>query len=122
MTDQFRILVTGSRTWNDTRTIDEALDQYHARLGADMILVHGACPRGADAIADSWARHRGVQVERHPADWKAHGRTAGHRRNADMIATRPNLVLAFIRDNSPGATGCVRLAERAGIAVQGWDW
>lgn len=118
----FRILITGSRTWTDTRTIDEALDQYHATLGADLVVVHGACPRGADALADQWARHRGVHVERYPADWKHDGRRAGHRRNADMIATRPNLVLAFVRDGSPGATGCVRLAKRAGITVRRWDW
>jgi hypothetical protein len=34
-----------------------------------------------------------------------------------MVDTRPELCLAFIRDNSPGATGCARLAERAGITV-----
>jgi hypothetical protein len=34
-----------------------------------------------------------------------------------MVATRPHLCVAFIRNQSPGATGCAALAERAGIPV-----
>jgi hypothetical protein len=44
-----RILVTGSRTWAGTTVIRTALARYHH---PEAILVSGACPRGADAIAE----------------------------------------------------------------------
>lgn len=113
-TNVFRALVTGSRNWSDTDAIADALAALRAEHGRNLVIVHGACPRGADAIADAWCRRTGTTVERHPADWST-GRSAGHRRNTAMVGTRPDLCLAFIRDTSPGATGCAALAERAGI-------
>jgi hypothetical protein len=109
-----RVLVTGSRDWTHTAAITGALDRLHAVHGTRLVIVHGACPKGADAIADRWAHAHQVPVETYPADWNA-GRAGGPQRNAAMVATGPGACLAFIRDNSPGATGCARLAEAAGI-------
>jgi bifunctional DNA primase/polymerase-like protein/SLOG family YspA-like protein len=111
-----RVLVTGSRTWTDTTTVAAALDALHAEHGRALVVVHGACPHGADAIADGWATRNGVTVERHPVDW-ATGRRAGPQRNTAMVATAPVACLAFIRNQSPGATHCARTAQAAGIPV-----
>jgi hypothetical protein len=70
-----------------------------------VLLVHGGCPRGADPIAAAYAaRTPGYQVEAHPADWHQHGRAAGYRRNAEMIAAGADGCAAFIRGGSPGST------------------
>ena len=109
------MLVTGSRAWTDEAAIAAALRQQ--RGDGTAVLVSGACPRGADAMAERlWARWGG-QVERHPADW-ASGRDAGMRRNAAMVALGADVCLAFIRDHSPGASHTARLAEQAGIPVR----
>ena len=80
--------------------------------------VHGACPRGADAIAAAYAaRTPGYQVEAHPADWHRYGGAAGHRRNAEMIALGADGCAAFIRGGSPGSTSAVRLARASGIPI-----
>ena len=114
----FRLLVTGSRTWDDPRTIDQALAVILARHPGGVLLVHGACPSGADAIAAAYAiRTPGYQIEAHPADWQRHGRAAGHRRNAEMIALGADGCVAFIRAASPGSSATVRLAEAAGIPI-----
>ena len=110
----FRVLVTGSRTWTDATAITGALAELQQQYGDRLVVVHGACRTGADRIADGWARRHGVATETHPADWAA-GRGAGPARNAAMVATSPDVCLAFIRDQSPGATGCADLADRAGI-------
>jgi hypothetical protein len=129
-----RILVTGSRTWRDAAAIATALDEAVAGRTGPHTLVHGAA-RGADVIAAAHAARRGWQVEAHPADWSrcdgpdcrpAHRRcnghreycpTAGHRRNARMIATGADVCLAFILNRSPGATSCWAKARAAGIPV-----
>lgn len=110
----FRVLVTGSRSWTDAAAISGALAELHQQYGDRLVVVHGACRTGADRIADGWARRHGVTTETHPADWAA-GRGAGPARNAAMVATSPDVCLAFIRDQSPGATGCADAADRAGI-------
>ena len=122
----FRVLVTGSRTWDDKDFIWNVLDILLAELG-DMVIVHGAA-KGADAIAQGWVRHQlvngggQVRAERHPADWSRHGRAAGYRRNAEMVALGADLALAFIRDGSKGATNCADLAERAGIETRRFEY
>lgn len=110
----YRVLVTGSRTWIRWKIIWDALDNMLAEH-PDMTLVHGHCFRGADKLADIWAMRRRVPAEHHPADWQTHGRRAGILRNLEMVATRPDVCLAFIRDNSPGATHCANAAREAGI-------
>jgi hypothetical protein len=79
-----RVLVTGSRDWLDIKLLRNALDRVRAESWA-ITLVHGACPRGADAMADLWGRQTlGVEIERHPADWKKYNRSAGFIRNREM--------------------------------------
>jgi hypothetical protein len=110
-----RVLVTGSRTWTDRAAIRDGLA---AVWGAgDRVLVTGACPTGADALAEACWRAWGGQVEPHPADWDTHGRAAGPRRNTEMVAAGAQVCVAFIRDNSRGASHLAGLSEAAGIPV-----
>lgn len=137
-----RVLVTGSRGWPDDYTVDDALTEVErdpARVpGSPLVVVHGACPTGADAYAARWVttwrgypRKGGEYVteEAHPADW-SRGRKAGPERNAAMVALGADLCLAFIgpctsprcrrtdSHDSHGASGCADLAEAAGIPTR----
>lgn len=116
-----RILVTGSRNWSDADAIrDELANWLHFRFGEDppppVTLVHGGA-RGADRLAGQIAREYGWTVEVHPADWERYGRSAGHRRNAEMVAAGADVVLAFPLGASRGTRGCVAAAAKAGIPV-----
>jgi YspA, cpYpsA-related SLOG family len=44
MGQPFRLLVTGSRTWDDAGTIEQALAVILDRHPEGVLLVHGACP------------------------------------------------------------------------------
>lgn len=115
-----RILITGSREWTNSALIWDTLDLY-LQDGETLTVVHGDAP-GADSIAHLWAVERrntahDVEPEAHPAQWTKFGRSAGPIRNQEMVDLGADLVLAFIKDNSPGASHLVRQARKAGLAV-----
>ena len=47
-----RVLVSGSRSWQDQDDVWSALDALASR-GEPVTVVHGDCPQGADALASS---------------------------------------------------------------------
>lgn len=115
-----RLLITGSRDWTNQDAIAEALRDWWISTGRDpaATLVSGACPTGADRIAETLWENQGLTVERHPADWKKLGRRAGPARNRTMVESGPDAAAAFIRAGSKGASGTLTMIEKAGIPVR----
>lgn len=113
-----RILVTGSRDWEDRLTIYRALNEARGNVPHDqIILVHGGA-RGVDYFAKAYAEVADWGIEEHLADWDKHGRKAGILRNIEMVDAGADICLAFIKDNSRGATHCAGYAEFKGIPVR----
>lgn len=126
-----KMLVTGSQTWVDELIIEAAmlgesfirttLHPITAPLPPrEITVVHGACPDGADKIADRFAMKLGWKIERYPAEWSRHGRAAGQIRNERMVKMGADVCLAFIRDNSPGSSKTLFKARREGIRTVVW--
>lgn len=130
-----RVLVTGSRDWGDRLAVYRALNAVCEEFGlnhppdeygntmpdpAKITVVHGDCPTGADHWADQWCLSNFFEAEKHPANWKALGRSAGPIRNEFMANTYPDLVLAFQRNGSHGTQNMIDLAETRGIPVRVW--
>lgn len=110
-----RLLITGSRNWTDSHAVLNKIVYYAMAGREDLTVVHGACPTGADAIADSVCDFLGVNVERYPADWDRYGDAAGPLRNQQMVDTKPDLVIGFVTPESRGTRDCLRRAKAAGI-------
>lgn len=123
-----RVLITGSRDWDDWATLSAALtEEWNAvewRHGSftqkDVVFVHGDCPTGADRMADGWCFRMDIEPERHPADWDRYGKAAGFVRNAGMVDLGADVCLAFIKNESKGATMTAELALKAGIPLKVW--
>lgn len=130
------VLVTGSRSWTDARSVYRELSAIGNRAGhAAMVVYHGDCPTGADLYADLWCSTWGVKCERRRADWAQYGKPAGNIRNTSMITEilgtgEPCECLAFLdtcrapRCKRPrphpshGTADCAAKAENAGIPTQ----
>lgn len=116
-----RILITGSRNWTDKVTIAQAIREAWLVAGRPygVTVVHGGA-RGADYIADVYAKRLGFATEPHGAGWESFGKAAGPIRNKEMVDLGADVCLAFIKNESKGATHCAELAQKAGIPTHIW--
>jgi len=75
--------------------------------------------RGADRLAAELWAELGGEVVPYEANWRPHGyvdKTAGHRRNIEMIeAERPDVVLGYPDEQSSGTWHCIAEALRRDI-------
>jgi len=120
-----RVLVTGSRDWNDHQAIYNALGEQLAENGS-IVVVHGN-GRGADRIASGWARAqnsmgRNVTEEVHHAQWDALGKKAGPMRNIQMVNSGADIALAFPTASSVGTRHTMKLAAIAGIKIRNYGY
>lgn len=77
------VIVCGGRAYRNRARLNECLDALHRRFPAMTVITGGAT--GADAMAASWALDHGIPQEVYQADWHAHGRAAGPKRNRKML-------------------------------------
>ena len=111
-----KVLICGSRYWTDWPAVRDRVNE----LPQDTIVIEGEAD-GADKMARFAAEARGLWVVEVPCKghhWTLHGNSAGHKRNAVMLALAPDLVIAFQLDGSPGTQGTIDGAERLGIPVE----
>lgn len=107
-----RTIVAGSRGVTDIRQLHAAL--IECGWLPSVIISGGA--RGADRLGEEWANQIGLPLEIYPADWDRHGKSAGHRRNAEMAAVADALI-ALWGGQSRGTKGMIDLATARGLRV-----
>lgn len=107
-----RVLVCGSRHYSDYQRVLQHLQRLDVSL-----VISGGC-RGADTLAIIAAKACGYPFIEYPADWKRFGRSAGPRRNAEMLELgNPDFVIAFHQDlsSSKGTLDMLKRIEQAAI-------
>jgi len=102
-----KIAFTGGMDCSDHRRIWDALDKVHAKH-ADMVLLHGGSPKGAELIAAKWADTRKVQQIAFKPDWTKHAKAAPFKRNDQLLDIMPIGVIVF-----PGSGISDNLADKA---------
>lgn len=115
----YKVLVCGSRDYDDQDEVFRVLDAYRARVGPDMLIISGGAT-GADEFARQWAVSRKVDHLILYAKWEMQGKAAGPIRNRRMSRKKPRLVLAFSKDfdKSRGTADMIRVAEKLNIEVK----
>lgn len=83
------------------------------------VVIHGACPTGADSIAHWEAMRHGLRVETYPVDHELDGPwpAAGPKRNSRMIReSKPEFCFGFATSADSKVTeDCMAKCKRAGI-------
>ena len=116
----YRILVTGSRDWQEWGVVEAALRrealagisrEYKPGSQLGVYVIHGDCPTGADAAADVLAPRMGLMVERYPGnDFPTY-----KDRNQHMVDLGADVCIAFAAKWASGTGQTARMARKAGI-------
>jgi hypothetical protein len=104
-----KLAVVGSRTFNDYSLLERTL--LRVRTPITEIVSGGA--RGADSLAARWAHVHGVPLKEFLPDWKKYGKSAGFRRNREIIEYA-DAMLAFWDGISRGTKHDIDLAIELG--------
>ena len=112
------VIVCGGRDFTNRDFVFSILDEHHKKTTIGLIIQGGAA--GTDAMAAEWANSRAIPYKEFKADWKRYGKSAGPKRNKEMLEylmkrTAKKYVIAF-----PGGAGTLNMviqATSANIAV-----
>lgn len=110
MEKPYRIIIAGSRDFNDYVLLKTECDKFIAVTPDDrqIVIISGGA-KGADSLGEQYAREHGLQIRRFPADWNRFGKSAGPRRNVEM-AQNADALIAFWDGQSRGTKHMVKTA------------
>lgn len=100
-----KVAVIGSRSFHNYEMLKNVLSKYHISL----IISGGA--KGADSLAETYARENDIETLIFKPDWDKHGKSAGYIRNIDIIENS-DLVIAFWDGKSKGTKHSIDLAKK----------
>lgn len=105
-----RTIIAGTRTFNDFKLVQRTM------LTIECTTVLSGEAKGADKLGEKWAKINDIPVERYPALWERHGKSAGFIRNCDMAREADQLV-AFWDGKSRGTAHMIKEAKRRKLKV-----
>lgn len=111
-----RIIVAGSRDFDNRELLHFHLDRILAtKENAEIVSGHA---KGADSMAEEYAKEKGIALSVFPADWKQYGRAAGPIRNKQMldyICEGNPVLVAFWDGESRGTKNMIDIAKKRNV-------
>lgn len=111
-----RTIIAGSR---DCSHYNDLLRAINTINWVPTVILSGTA-RGVDRMGERWAMEHNVPIERYPADWNKHGKSAGYKRN-HIMAQNADALLALWNFKSKGTKHMIDLAYRYKLLVYVWD-
>ena len=112
-----KIIVAGSRDYNDYETLKRELDDFIQTLDKVDIQIVSGTARGADALGERFAAERGYDVKRFPANWEKFGNMAGPLRNSDM-SEYADACIVFWDGKSRGTKSMIHLSKMSKLTLK----
>jgi len=109
-----KIIIAGTRTFNDYNLLKDKLDRAKAHFGAFEIVSGGA--KGADSLGERYAHENNLPIKQFLPDWDKFKKSAGYRRNEDM-AKYADACIVFWDGISKGTEHMINLAKQYNIQL-----
>ena len=114
----YRLVVAGSRNFNDYSLLCTTLDEVVGELKSEYnVTIVSGTANGADKLGEKYAEKHGLKIERHPANWGRYGRGAGPIRNAEMVKESDGVVV-FWNGESSGAKNIIDCAKAENLLIK----
>ena len=117
-----RIIIAGSRDFNDYTLLEKALNKYieDTKINPDEIEIISGHARGADSLGELFAKNNKLQLAKFPAQWDKYGKTAGFLRNREMAnyaLQETGVLFAFWDGQSRGTNHMINFSREKGLEV-----
>ena len=109
---EYRLVVAGSRDFNDYTLLSAELDKLLA--GKTNITIVSGTARGADRLGERYAAEHNLRIERFPAEWEKYHKGAGPIRNMKMVQSA-DAVIVFWDNESSGTKNIIECARKEDI-------
>lgn len=123
---EIAILIVGSRSYTDYDEFCKVMNHLLSHYLSEQITIISGRAKGADSLAERYAREQSTKLIVIPAEWEKYGKSAGYIRNEEMhktLATHyPNRhVIAFWDGESRGTKHSFELAKKYQNPLVIWD-
>jgi len=108
-----KLAIIGSRDMTDKALFAKGITDAIEKWGKPILVVSGGA-RGADTLGEQWAKDNDIECTVYKPDWNRYGKSAGLRRNKDII-NACDCVLAFPSNGGSGTQHSIGLAKKANI-------
>ena len=112
-----KVIIAGSRHFNDYELLERLVDMYLQHYSIDQIEIVSGGARGADRLGERFAHSRGITLKVMPADWDTYGKSAGYRRNEQMAQYATHCIV-FWDEKSRGTEHMINLANQYNLALR----
>jgi hypothetical protein len=112
-----KLALVGSRNYVNQKEFDEVVDAFVLKHGTlpEFVVFGGA--KGADTLAEVWARKHKIPLKIFKPDWKAKGKAAGVLRNTDIVNECTHMI-AFPAADGKGTQDSIKKAQAKNIPVE----
>ena len=113
-----RIIICGTRTFDNYLLLCQTLDKIITNP-AEAEIVSGRA-KGADTLGERYAKEHNIPLVMFPAQWNLYGKSAGFRRNAEMLKyakQKDPVVIAFWDGISHGTKNMIDISRKAKATV-----
>jgi len=115
-----KLALVGSRDYDNyaefKTIINGTLKKWNYKISDIEKVVSGGA-KGADTLADKWAKENKLPITTYIPDWKAFGTAAGPMRNTDIVKECTH-VIAFPSREGAGTQDTIAKAKKANKKVE----
>lgn len=111
----FKVIIAGGREFSDFDLLFSKCEKILEKK--NFVEIVSGCARGADKLGILYAKKKGFEFSKFPANWDMFGKKAGFMRNQQM-ADYADALIAFWDGESRGTKDMIQRAKAKKIPVR----